>query len=621
MFRSGLIVAGVFFLCLGTASTQDSVTVSEAVPVETEAPAPAPEAAPAETPAPPDTPEAGEDAPVGGTPAPGEPSPLENPGAAITIEYENTPLSDAAQRSIQEEISINLIDLEPFRRAIEGLPERDKIRLTLEECIRIALEENPEINVTVYEPLKAGADVYTAHGEFDPALQGTFNYQHASTSASQQIETFGGISEIESFNTDVTGGIAGKLTYGTQYQLGAQFGKEETTFGGFIEEFSGMTNLTLTQPLLRGFGKSVNTIRIRQAENARRVTEAQLRLSMLNTVAEVIRAYWDLVGAIENLKVQETALANAERLFDINETRREIGIAADIDVLQAKAGVATRQSDLIAARARVADAGDRLKLLLGLKDGDRFSRANVLPIDRPNPDDLTLFDINDFDRRVEESLQLALEKRPEMAMSELEIVNAELEERRTRNEMLPQFDVTGSYGQGGRDHKLRQTFYGIRDSQDKVYSYGFQATVPLRNRAARGAHLRAELSTRQSEQRLEQTRQQLMANVYIAARNVLTNQALVESTRQARSMQEVNVIAEEKKLRLGTTTSFQVLQVQEDLTLAQTQEVQAQIGYEKALMEVQLAKGTLLEDLGIEFAAPDAEKPLGYWKSLTPRWK
>ena len=90
-------------------------------------------------------------------------------------------------------------------------------------------------------------------------------------------------------------------------------------------------------------------------------------------------------------------------------------------------------------------------------------------------------------------------------------------------------------------------------------------------------------------------------SVRIALREVATSEILVESTRQARILQEANVAAEEKRLHLGVTTSQNLLDVQEDLTEAQTQEVQVTIGFEKSVVNLQIAEGTLLEKLGIDF--------------------
>lgn len=560
--------------------------------------------------------------------------------------------------SLQEAISADLIDLSALKATLERPLAGPVLRLTLDEAIQIALVNNPDIIIAEYEPEKATADIYAARGEFDPVLQQQITYTDSTTALDQRLRSFLGISPsmlgygtgassspdtlvgqvflltelVSGLGQQLRGAglissidargytaetvLGGKLQHGTQYAMSFDLGYEESTFDQFRGEYSGRLGLMLTQPILRGFGRHLNTIRIRAARNLRDISEAQARLTVLNRIAEVVNAYWDVVGATEAVRVYEDALRNAERLLAINETRRRIGAAADIDVLQAKAGVAMRQSELIAAYARVADAGDMLKLIMHLQEGDLFSKAFIVPLDRPNPDSSAVFDVELFDESLDAGVQRALELRPEMDMSDLELANAALEEERARNDMLPQLDIMGSYTRGGRDRGFSRTMTGLREEQDRIYMVGIQSSIAINNRAARGAHQRARLNKRQAEERRKQTEMALMMAVHYAARAVHTNRALLESNRQTVRLQEANVAAEEKRLRLGVTTSYQVLRMQEDLTAAQTQALQAQIAFEKALVEFQKADGSLLENLGIQYSINIEDRPVSWLQSV-----
>lgn len=519
-------------------------------------------------------------------------------------------------------ISAERIELDALRRAIEQQPQRELVRLGLADCVRKALENNSDIQVAAVEPFKSEADVLASRGEFDPVLQGSGVYNRSTRSVDQQVLVFGGgIPAIESYNTTLAGGMGGKLHTGARYNVQFNLNKNENTFGGYIEEFDAFLSATITQPLLRGFGTKVNTVRINMARNMRDMTEAQWELATLNSVGEVVRAYWDLVGAVEGFKVRQGALENAERLLSINEKRRDLGYAADIEVVQAKAGVAMRQSDVIAASAQVLNANNVLLERMGAQLDPVLSKVRVVPTDMPNPEDVSRFDRAAFEAGETASIARALEKRPEMRMSDIEILNAELDAESARNAMLPQLDVTGSYGQGGRNHYLRQTLYGLRRGDDDSYSVGIVASVPLGNRAARGAYERSRQTLHQSELRREQTEQRLALNVRLAVQNVVTNRFLIESNLQTERLQQANVAAEEERLNLGVTTSWQVLQVQEDLTMAQTQVVQAQVAYEKALVDLHVAEGTLLENLGVEVTPPSPDDPIGFWQSIEPDWR
>ncbi|MCC6487987.1 MAG: TolC family protein [Candidatus Hydrogenedentes bacterium] len=415
---------------------------------------------------------------------------------------------------------------------------------------------------------------------------------------------------IESDNWRSETSVYGKVPWGTQYELKMEVNEEQSTFNSFTSEFSGGLTLTLTQPLLRGRGSRANLARIRIAKNNREAAESQVMQQVMTTLSEVVKAYWDLVGAHQQLAVREKSLANAERLLKINERRMEIGTGAALEVVQAKASVAQRQGDVISARSQVGSAEDRLKLLLDMRNEGMFSSVRFKPTDMPEATEL------DLDETA--SINLAMAHRPEMISANLEIDSAEIERYRAANEMLPQLDVAGSVFQGARGSKAGDVWEGVTERDDNSWSLSVTGSVPITNRSGRGAYTSAALSKRQAEDRLEKTITELTLNVRNALRGVGTSRILVESSRQARALQETNVMAEEKRLTLGVTTSFEVLQVQEDLANAEAQEVQALIDFEKSKVDLELAEGVTLQSLGVEYEMPEPEKPISFLRSIVP---
>lgn len=543
------------------------------------------------------------------------------PAVEAAAPADAAPAPDADASSLKEQISASLIDLSALQKAAEEQLNRTQERMSLDDVVQLALKQNPDIIIASMEPGKSDADIYTASGLFDPMVQLSLKRSRALVGTNAQIQALTGQATIGQTTDERMVGVGGKLVYGTQYAVQGTWGDEESSYGRVGRQYNSMLGLTLTQPILRGYGKKYNTVRIAQARNMRTMTGAQVKLTMLKTVGDVIKSYWNLVYTVESVKVAQESLRNAERLLQINETRRKIGTAADIEVLQAKAGVAVRQSEWIAANTQSTDASDLLKQQLLMRDGEFFSKSIIVPTDRPNPSNAGLFDFTNFDASLDASVKRSLANRPEITMSDMELANAQLEVYKSRNEMMPQFDVVGAYGQGGRDDALGKALQGIWSKQNFSYSIGVQGAVAINNRAARGANTRARITERQSEERRKQTEIALQTAVHVAARNVKANQILVESTRQAVRLQEANVTAEEKRLRLGVSTSFQVLRIQQDLTTARLQELQTLISYEKALVDLQIAEGSLLDNLGIKLELTDTETPVGYWESIKPRWE
>jgi outer membrane protein TolC len=187
--------------------------------------------------------------------------------------------------------------------------------MSLADCIQLALTQNPDIQIAAIDPLIADADIQTAKGEFDPVAQVNGVYTQAEVSLSQQQIVFGGIESIRSYTTNLDAQLGGKLHTGAVWGVAGTMEKSEDTFGNFIEEFNTQMTMTLTQPLLRGFGIKYNRVRIKAAQNSRQISEFNLRLTAITTISQVIKAYWDLVGAVEAVGVNQGALENANRLL------------------------------------------------------------------------------------------------------------------------------------------------------------------------------------------------------------------------------------------------------------------------------------------------------------------
>ncbi|MBX7257432.1 MAG: TolC family protein [Candidatus Hydrogenedentes bacterium] len=584
-------------------------------------------------------------------------------------------------------IDLNAISLDTLYKELDTQPSREKVEMSLQQCVDTALKSNRDIIVTSYEALKADGDIMAAKGEFDPILKSSLSTSHSESTASSQIQSFtggglgglggnsllsglGGSSLLSGLGGSGLGGsglgnlfgnnnnngqlsglvsgirilsaigslfkqgisrftggndttyviendmdqaqasLQGKIPWGTKYELSFEISDEQSTYNNFVSEYSGGLTLSVTQPLLKGRGKKANLARVRIAKNNRKVAETQFEQQVMNTTAEVVKAYWDLVGAHEQAKVRQQSLANAERLLEVNQRRLEIGTGAALEVVQAKASVAQRTGDVISARAQVLAAEDRLKLLLDMRDDENFSAKQIVPTDRPEAEELSL------DETV--SVKTALENRPEMKSANLEIDSATIERLRAANDMLPQLDISGSVFQGARGAEAKTVFQGVTERDDNSYSLSLTGSVPITNRSGRGAFEKANQSKRQAEERLKKTMADLTLNVRNAVRNAGTSRILVESSRQARALQETNVDAEEKRLKLGVTTSFEVLRVQEDLATAQVQEVQSIIDFEKALTDLELAEGTLMQRLGVEMEAPAPVKPVSFVRSIRP---
>jgi outer membrane protein TolC len=170
-----------------------------------------------------------------------------------------------------------------------------------------------------------------------------------------------------------------------------------------------------------------------------------------------------------------------------------------------------------------------------------------------------------------------------------------------RNQTLPQLDVVGSYGHGAHSTEFSGALEQVREGSSPFHSYGLVLSVPLTGRSTRESYRAAKAEREQSGLRLRQLEQEIMLQIDDAVKTVETNFERVGATRQAREFAEVALQAEQAKFENGKVTSFFVLQLQRDLTTARSEEIRALAEYNKALAQLALREGTVLERHQIDF--------------------
>ena len=382
----------------------------------------------------------------------------------------------------------------------------------------------------------------------------------------------------------------------------------------------------LTQHLLQGFGFLPNDRLIRITKNNREITDVAFRLQILSTVDQIENLYWNLVFAYENVRVQQEALAFAQKTLSDNKKQVEIGSLAPIEVVRAQNTVAADQENLIQAQTNL----DLQQLLMKnalsrtLQD-PKLANAEVIPTSTmalPQQEPVV---------PTEDLVNEALQHRAELAESRIDLKNREISEKALQNELRPSLDVFAYYGgsgAGGDQNPLATcplptpsfctpagafpttgyatTLNKLVNSTAPDKGAGFTLSIPIRNRQAQALQVRSELEYRQAEMRLQQIENQVRIEVRNAQFSVTQNRSAVEAAQAAVELAKQSLDAEQKKFKLGASTSTLVLQNQSALATAESNLVSAEAAYEKAQIELDRATGLLLEHSGIVIS--DAEK-------------
>jgi outer membrane protein TolC len=446
----------------------------------------------------------------------------------------------------------------------------------------------------------------------DPNLASTISFDRDHLPSTSFFS--GGTSSTNIYNFSVNQGFV----TGTNLQVA--FNNEYATSSNSTSEFSpelySTYKATVTQHLLQGAGIWVNKRFIYEALNDRRIVDSSFREQILYTVNQVETIYWGLVQAYEDVQAKGRALEQSTKLDSDDRKQLQIGTVAPLQVVSDDSAVASDKQSLISSQSALNYQQQIIKQAIARNLNDPvLSVAPVIPTDR-----VSIEEIPEEQQPVEALVQEAFQRRPELEQAVLTLRNDEITLKGARNALLPIFDIYGYLaGQGvaGAINKnLNCAFYpggvcptgntGYGTAFDHAFNnsapdkgIGFNLTIPIRNRYAESVQERSLMEYRQAELRLEQLYTQIRMQV-VNAKFALTNdRAQVQADIAARDYEQQSVDAEITKLRLGASTSANVLLQQRSLAIAEDNLIAANAAYANARAGLYQTLATTLQHYGI----------------------
>ncbi len=454
-------------------------------------------------------------------------------------------------------------------------------RLTLDEAIARALRHNQRIKVSEYGRGIARANVLAEYGRFDPAL--TFRrFYSESELALSPTSSVSAVSQSDEYGA----GLEGLLPFGTQYQLGGSSQNQRGTYNNFSNRFVTFGGLSVTQPLLRGFGFGANLASLRIAKADRTISDWEYRQAVIDTVTSVVLAYNDLAEARENLRIAHRSRDLAAKLVSDNERRNRVGSLSDADVTQARARVANREEFILIARRNIKNVENRLRTLIGAGEVS------------PNPPDLAIEPLARAPAMSGDGvtdLQRALALRPDYQAARQGLVKGRANRSFAVNQMLPRVDFVGSYGYNGIDPSFAASREQVRNRDNRAYTAGVVVSVPLTFAQGRGRYRAAKLGLLQAEADVVRLEQDIAVTVANAIGQLETAAERVQATTRAYELAQQALDAEEKRFRAGTSSTFLVLQLQEQLAAVESGQVRAIADQHRAQANYQREIGATLE--------------------------
>lgn len=486
------------------------------------------------------------------------------------------------------------------------------LKLTLDDCIVRTLQQNIGIQVAVLGPQSSEFNVQKAREKYLPTL--SFNYnQRNSESASYSFLDIAGTSTISKTGS-YGGSVRQIIPLGGNLTLSMSNGVTDTNQRGntINPRYNTTLQLNLSQPLLRDFGPQMANRDIVIARNNLDISESQLLKTVQDTVYSVTQAYWNLVYSKENYQVQLASLQLARDFLAQNRLKVEIGQMAPIDILSAESQVANIEASILSAESSLKGNEDQLKTLLNLSSEEGAETIEV--VDKPR------FEEQRVD--LDQALLVALQRRPDLRISKLDLKNQELNLAYAKNQLLPNLSLSASFSTPGLSgtqllydgNPLFGNVIGTvpggfssayRDSLAFKYpnwNIGLTLDINLSNYLSKASYAIAQVSMKQTLLNMENTEKQAVLEIKNAVRQLQTSYKQVQAYKVARELAEKKLAGEEEKLRVGQSTNYVVLQYQRDLTSARVAELQSIITYNIAQTSIDRATGVLLEKKNIKIA-------------------
>jgi outer membrane protein len=457
--------------------------------------------------------------------------------------------------------------------------------MSLQDCIQEALTHNLDVQIQRINPQISLYDLNADYGGYDPTLNISGQHNHDETG---DQNTPVSVTDENTFNSSLNGATPWGMTYG----LSGNISKANSpvvpvgSTNNFFDNSGGSVQLSVTQPLLRNFWIDNTRLTIRVAKNRLKFSEQGLRLQVITSVTAVENAYYELIFAQDNVQVQQEALDLAQTQLDQDKQRVQIGTLAPLSVQSDASQVASSKANLITAQNTLSVDQNTLKNLLT----DAYAGwrgTNVQPtatLEAP----LQLFNLQD-------SWNMGMTGRPDLLQARLNVEEQGIQLKFSFNQLFPELDLIGTYGYNGAGQTYNATANQINSGDRPFYTYGAQVSVPLSNIGPRNQYKTAKATLQQVVLQLKQFEQNVMVEIDNAVKQAQSSYESVDATRQARIYAEAALDAEQKTYAVGKATTFEVLQFQNTLTAARSNEIRALADYNEALDNLAEQEGSTLE--------------------------
>jgi outer membrane protein TolC len=488
----------------------------------------------------------------------------------------------------------------------------DELRLTLNECLVRALENNLDISVDAFTPEIREYSIRESRERFMPQLSLSYDNWNYNTLSNwfadgTQFTTKTDILNLRLSQSLITGGDISLSLRNTTSDTTRNLVTINPTYTGELR-------FGISQPLLKDFGPKINKGDTRKARNQMDISVYTLKSTLVQKVYEVEDAYWNLVSAVEQLKVNEYSFEHSKEQLKMTKEAARIGAKTATDVLDAETEVANRERTVISDRAQVQRAEDMLREIMNISGDSSGMIQSIVPIDKPS--------VEKKEITFEEALKTALAQRPELARVQKEIENSNIDLSYFKNQTLPELNLQfemwypGQSGdriiyqnndpytgvvvgvdEGGRSESFKDVF-GLKYDN---WSLRLNLNIPLSNILSRASLARAKVENKQKLLEQEREEQSIYNEIVEVFKELKNNEKSLEISGRYRELMDKKLRAGEEKYKLGLLESEWLFSYQREMANARVSEIRAIVAYKLSVAKLERILGINLEIKNLRF--------------------
>jgi outer membrane protein TolC len=464
------------------------------------------------------------------------------------------------------------------------------IQLSLKAAIRMAVENNLDVRAELYNAAQFEADINRNRSIYDPLLTLQTNYSDSSLSSvsSAGIDVK---SQTLSLNSSIsklfwTGGMAA-ISFNNAYNNSNVVSPSSSWQTGL--------GVSISQPLLKNVGREATEVLINISRSSKFASLERFNTRLLSTVSQVRTEYYKLYSLREIQNVKKVSLELARKILSETQARVKAGVLPAMEVLNAEFGAVTREKELIDAELAVSNQVDVLRLLLQMET----KGVDLLPVDLPQRSLVVPIE--------REAIQKAL-NRPDIREQKRNLELYEIQTRNFSQKIRPDLTLTASAQLTGFDGAYQRNINKVIAFDYPAWSVGLIFSYPLGNGAVENDYRKSRLKIEQTSLQLRSLEETSANEVRAAIRGILTGYKQIEVADRGTVFAEERLKSFMRKNEVGLATTKDVLDVENDLAISKSNQINAVVGYANALTLYWQATGELLELEGIRVVEGDADK-------------